>query len=373
MNATTEWSDVIDARGAAKRLMHGVVLSEKPLRLTIGECNLVIRSNSQSLLERLARYFHHLPKHKSVATIEITAIEGDKLETGLPFIDWRREAGKSGRKDAYVDLTDGRLVLKVRTGMVFLQSEQWRIAVGPCEAYDNQLINFINSQVMNWLQQRDWLICHAACLILGGRGIGMAGFSGGGKSTLMLHLMEHPASRYLTNDRLFLRRQGVSVEAVGIPKLPRINPGTVVNSPRLSPLIDAQRRDELLKLPQQALWELEEKFDVDVEHFYGRDRIDTSTPVPLAAMLILNWSREETVPVKMTKVDIAKRSELLNAVMKSPGPFFQNGLGEFMSDDEALQPAPYLALLRSVPIYEVTGKIDFVELSELCLQSWGNE
>jgi HprK-related kinase B len=373
MSASTEWANVTDARGAATLLTQDVTLCEKPLQLTIGDCSLVIRSNNQSLLDRLAGYFHHLPKHKGVATIEVIAIEGDKLDPGLPFIDWRREAGKSGRKDAYVDLTDGRLVLKVRTGMVFLQSEQWRIAVGPCEAYDNQLINFINSQVMNWLQQRDWLICHAACLILNGHGIGMAGFSGGGKSTLMLHLMEHSTSRYVTNDRLFLRRQDVRVEAVGIPKLPRINPGTVVNSPRLSPLIDAQRRDELLKLPQQTLWELEEKFDVDVERFYGRDRIDTSTPVPLDAMVILNWSQEERAPVKMIKVDISQRSELLNAVMKSPGPFFQDVLGEFLSDDDVLLPAPYLALLKSVPIYEVTGKIDFTALSGLCLNLWGNE
>jgi HprK-related kinase B len=372
MNTPAEWADVTDARGATVRLMQGVVLCDKPLRLTIGECTLVIHSNSQPLLQRLARYFHHLPKHEGVATIEVTAIEADRLETGLPFIDWRREAGKRGRKDAYVDLTDGRLVLKVRTGMVFLQSEQWRIAAGPCETHDNQLINFINSQVMNWLQQRDWLICHAACLVLGGHGLGMAGFSGGGKSTLMLHLMEHPTSRYVTNDRLFLRRQGVGVEAVGIPKLPRINPGTVVNSPRLSTLIDEQRRDELLKLPQQALWELEEKFDVNVEHFYGRHRIDTSTPRALEAMVILNWGREERAPVKMTKVDITQRSELLDAVMKSPGPFYQDGLGEFLRDDEAPRPAPYLALLKSVPIYEVTGKIDFAGLTELCFNFWGN-
>ncbi|MEW8139568.1 MAG: HprK-related kinase B [Candidatus Thiodiazotropha endolucinida] len=370
MNTPAEWIGVSSAGDAAKLLMQKVQLCGEPLQLNIGDCVLVIRSNSQSLLDRLAGYFHHLPKTRALATIEVTAIESDKLETGLPFIDWRREAGKSGRKDAYVELTDGRLVLKVRTGMLFLQSEQWRIAVGPCEEYDNQLINFINSQVMNWLQQREWLICHAAGLILNNHAIAMAGFSGGGKSTLMLHLMEYPKSRYLTNDRLFLRRRGVGVEAVGIPKLPRINPGTVVNSSRLSPLIDEQRREQLLRLPQQELWELEEKFDVDVERLYGRDRIDTSTPVSFEAMVILNWSRDERAPVKMTKVDIAQRSELLNAVMKSPGPFFQDSLGEFISDDEPLQPAPYLDLLKRVPIYEVTGKIDFAGLKELCLKLW---
>ncbi|MES9970147.1 MAG: HprK-related kinase B [Candidatus Thiodiazotropha sp.] len=370
MSAAAEWAGITDAKDTATRLLQGVTLVEEPLQLAIGECNLLIRSNSQSLLNRLRVYFHHLPRHRGLATIEVVAIEGEKLETGLPFIDWRREAGKRGRKDAYLDLTDGRLIFKVRTGMLFLQSEQWRIAVGPCMAYDNQLINFINSQVMNWLQQREWLICHAASLVLNGHGIAMAGFSGGGKSTLMLHLMEHPKSRYVTNDRLFLRRQGVRVEALGIPKLPRINPGTLVNSPRLSPLMDAQRREQLLRLPKQELWELEEKYDVDVERLYGPGRIDTSTPVTLDGMVILNWRREDSSPLKMAKIDIGQRSELLNAVMKSPGPFFQDALGEFLRDDEALQPAPYLALLKSVPIYEVTGRIDFTELSGLCLELW---
>ncbi|MEW8045402.1 MAG: hypothetical protein AB2805_02860, partial [Candidatus Thiodiazotropha sp.] len=126
MNTPAEWIGVSSAGDAAKLLMQKVQLCGEPLQLNIGDCVLVIRSNSQSLLDRLAGYFHHLPKARGLATIEVTAIESDKHETGLPFIDWRREAGKSGRKDAYVELTDGRLVLKVRTGMLFLQSEQWR-------------------------------------------------------------------------------------------------------------------------------------------------------------------------------------------------------------------------------------------------------
>ncbi|MCU7932955.1 MAG: HprK-related kinase B [Candidatus Thiodiazotropha sp. (ex Codakia rugifera)] len=370
MNENTEWEATTDAKAAAALMMKGVELCEKPLHLTIGDCGLVIHSNSQLLLDRLGKYFNHLSKKPAVSTIEVTAIERDILDTDLPFIDWRREPGKSGRKDAYLELADGRLVLKVRTGMLFLQSEQWRVAVGPCVEYDNQLINFINSQVMNWLQQRDWLICHAAGLILNGHAIAVAGFSGGGKSTLMLHLMEHPQSRYLTNDRLFLRREGVKVEAVGIPKLPRINPGTVVNNPRLSSLIDEERRDQLLQLPKQELWDLEEKFDVDVQQFYGRDRIDTSTAVPLSGLVILNWSKRDSSPVNMTKVDITQRNELLTAVMKSPGPFYQDKLGVFLQDDDPLQEAAYQQLLKSVSVYEVTGRMDFTELTALCLKQW---
>ncbi len=372
MNRSAEWAGIVDARDAATRLTHGISLIDEPLHLAIGECAVSIRSNSRPLLQRLAGYFHHLPRKRVASAIEVVAVESEKIETGLPFIDWRREPGKSGRKDAYVDLSDGRLLLKVRTGMLFLQSEQWRIAAGPCLSYDNQLINFINSQVMNWLQQREWLICHAAGLILHGQAIAVAGFSGGGKSTLMLHLMEHPQSRYLTNDRLFIHHRGVGVEAVGIPKLPRVNPGTLVNNPRLAPLIEAERREALLQLPRQELWELEEKFDVDVEKLYGHDRIDTSTPVPLAALVILNWSVKANSPVSLKRIDIAQRPQLLKAVMKSPGPFFQDALGDFLQDDQELQPDPYLGLLMPVPVYEVTGRMDFAGLSELCLRQWAN-
>lgn len=361
----------MDAKAAAFLLTEGAELCETPLRLTVGDCGLVIHANSRQLLDRLRGYFSHLSKKPALSTIEITAIESEVVDTGLPFVDWRREPGKRGRKDAYVELADGRLLLKVRTGMLFLQSEQWRVAAGPCLGYDNQLVNFINSQVMNWLQQRDWLICHAAGLMLNGHAIAIAGFSGGGKSTLMLHLMEHPKSRYLTNDRLFLRRQGVRVEAVGIPKLPRINPGTVVNNPRLSSLTDEERRERLLQLPKQALWDLEEKFDVDVQRFYGRDRIDTSTPVPLAGLVILNWRQTDTDPVKMTKVDISQRNELLAAVMKSPGPFYQDALGVFLQDDDPLREAPYQQLLKGISVYEVTGRMDFAGLTGLCLKQWG--
>ncbi|MEW8383144.1 MAG: hypothetical protein AB2704_14935, partial [Candidatus Thiodiazotropha taylori] len=196
-------------------------------------------------------------------------------------------------------------------------------------------------------------------------------FSGGGKSTLMLHLMEHPESRFLTNDRLFLRESNQLVEAVGIPKLPRVNPGTVVNNPRLQALIEEPRRSELLAMPKQALWELEEKFDVDVEQLYGKGRIDTSTAVPLAGLIILNWHRDSDQPVSMKQISISGREELLKAVMKSPGPFYQDRSGRFLQDEAPLASEPYLALLDRIPVYEVSGGLDFAALTERCFAKWG--
>jgi HprK-related kinase B len=363
----------VDAKAAAELLMQDQTLCEQPLDLNLGDCSLSIVSNSQPLLDRLRGYFSHLSQRPSQTSIKVIAIESEVLDSGLSFSDWRREPGKSGRKDAYVELSDGRLILKVRTGMLFLQSQAWRIATGPCLRYDNQLINFINSQIMNRLQHRGWLICHAAALMLGDNALAIAGFSGGGKSTLMLHLMEHPRSRFLTNDRLFMRDCSSVVEAVGIPKLPRINPGTVVNNNRLKSLIDETRRSELLQMPKRVLWHLEEKFDVDIERFYGLDRINTSTAVPLTGLLILNWHNEGHEPVTIKEINLKDRSELLQAVMKSPGPFYQDRFGVFLRDQDPLQGEPYVHLLNRVKVYEVTGGMDFEELTRLCFEKWGGE
>jgi HprK-related kinase B len=358
-----------DAGSVAPLLLGDAQLLDTPLTVCVNGCSLVIRSNSRPLLERLAGYFDHLPQTTQPEALEIIAVERSVCDSGLPFIDWRREPGKHGRKDAYLDLSDGRLVLKVRTGMLFLQSRSRRIAAGPCLEHDNQLINFINSQLMNRLQQRGWLICHAAALGHDGSALALAGFSGNGKSTLMLHLLESPGYHYLTNDRLFLQAGKSGVMAVGIPKLPRINPGTLVNNPRLAPMLSAQRQQALRQLSTEALWALEEKHDVDVMRLYGEDRIDTSTPLPLAALLILNWSHGVEARTSVRSVDLTARRDLLPTVMKSPGPFYQDLSGRFQQDDDPLPEADYLQLLRRVEVFEVTGKIDF----ECLLELWARE
>jgi HprK-related kinase B len=248
-------------------------------------------------------------------------------------------------------------VRKVRTGMVFLQSQTRRIAAGPCIRYDNQVINFINAQYMNWLQNRGWLICHAAGLVRGNRTLGIAGFSGGGKSTLMLHMMENPKISYLTNDRLFIRSNGATVQAAGIPQLPRVNPGTIVHNPKLHSLIPSGERESLLAMPNEQLWELEEKYDVLIDRVYGKDRV--TAEAPLGAFLVLNWRRDSDRPMDLKKVDLSERRELLGAIMKSPGPFYQFADGSFFDDDMPFNEQAYLDTLQPIATYEASGRIDF--------------
>jgi len=350
---------------AMSELHNGAELCADALYLALGECVLRVRSNSAELLAELAGYFSHVATDAVTPDIDIIAVERDAPELGIDFIDWKREAGKSGRKDSYADLPGGRLVRKVRTGMVFLQSERYRIAAGPCRKYDNQVINFINSQYMNWLQNRGWLICHAAGLVYRDKCLGIAGFSGGGKSTLMLNLLDNDEVSYLTNDRLFLHAGSGAVLARGIPKLPRINPGTIVHNKKLHSLIPAQQRDALLQLPAAELWELEEKYDVHVDRVYGPGRIRTEAS--LEALLILDWQRDSDRTLQVEQVNLAEHHDLLGALMKSPGPFYQHPDGSFQQDTAAFDEAAYLEALENVTVYVARGRTDFATLAGRCL------
>ena len=350
---------------AAAALRGDAVLAPTALHLGLGGCSLRLRSNSTALIDRLKDYFGHVVIAPRDTDLEIVAVEREVADLGVDFIDWQREPGKTGRKDSYLDLDGARLVRKVRTGMLFLHGMTDRIAAGPCLRYDNQVINFINAQYMNWLQNRGWLICHASGLVRDGRCLAMAGLSGGGKSTLMLRMMDDPRVSYLTNDRLFIRSGDSFTEALGIPKLPRINPGTIVHNPALHGLMTAQQRDTFLAMPPDQLWTLEDKYDVHIDRVYGPGRI--AERASLSAFLVLNWERGSAKPLKVARVNLDERRDLLAAIMKSPGPFYQYTDGRFFKDSMLLDEASYLQCLEGIDVFEASGGLDFDALSQHCL------
>ena len=354
-----------DVKSIAAMLQGDAQLCADTLSLAIGDCTLQVRSNSAAVIAGLRQYFSHVPAGSSQPDMEVIAIEREAPDTGIDFVDWQREPGKAGRKDSCFDMPGGRVVRKVRTGMVFLQSETLRIAAGPCLEFDNQVINFINAQYMNWLQHRGWLICHSAGLVYRGSGFGIAGFSGGGKSTLMLHLLDHDEVCYLTNDRLFVRKEAGQTRAVGIPKLPRVNPGTIVHNARLQGLIPADRRVALLAMPAAELWHLEDKYDVHMDAVYGPGRVVPEAP--LGGYLVLNWHRDSDMPLRVEPVTLDNRRDLLAAIMKSPGPFYQYPDGSFHRDDAEFDEQAYLDALQGVAVHEVSGRIDFDALARICL------
>jgi len=351
----------------ATALSQNQTLVAETLHLKIGHCRLDLRSNSSELITKLQHYFSscEVIGDQGVAQINIIAIESESPALDIDFIDWKREPGKAGRKDEYCDLDGARVVRKVRTGMVFLQSQETIMAAGPCVQYDNQVINFINSQYMNWLQQQDWLICHASGLVLQDKGLAIAGFSGGGKSTLMLNFMNDPSVTYMTNDRLFIGQSEGKIEMSGIPKLPRINPGTIIGNPVLHPLMSQEDLATYQAMEKEKLWDIEEKYDVSIQDIYGEQRIQNNAF--LNTFVILNWQRGSEEPVALTQVDISQRRDLLKAIMKSSGPFYQNKAGVFETDTFDFDEDAYLSLLANVNVYEAHGQIDFQQLTKLCI------
>ncbi|WP_419796521.1 MAG: HprK-related kinase B [Terasakiella sp.] len=352
---------MITTENLVHRMQSGFPLCDGEVLLDLDGYKIGIQSNCEDLLEKLGIYFAHTLGH-GTPDIVIKAIQRPQDTYGLAFTDWKREPGKTGRKDAYVDIENARIIQKVRTGMIFLQSQTERIAAGPCLENDNQVINFINAQYMNHLQQNGALICHASGLCAREKGLGIAGFSGGGKSTLMLHLLSTDNVQYLTNDRLFLQDD----LAIGIPKLPRVNPGTMLHDPNLIDLLPTDRVDALKALPPSELWDLEEKYDVFVEDIYGPNKIIDHAP--LNAFLILNWKRESEAPCKIQEIKIEEHIDLLKAVMKSPGPFYQDANAHFISEDMHQDNLAYLNALKNVRTFEASGKIDFPYAKDFCLQ-----
>ena len=349
------------------RLCQGLLDGFSPrgrLDLVVGDCRIGVQSDSAELISRLSSYFRHWATGPCTADILITAVEMAPPDLALDFQDWKRDPGKLGRKDAFADLPDGRVVRKVRTGMQFLMTEGQRLTVGPCLENNNQVINFVVNQYISWLLRRGSVLCHAAGVARGSRGLALVGASGGGKSTLALHLISRGLD-FVSNDRLPVHRDGGQARMAGVPKLPRINPGTVLNNPDLATILPPGRAKALSRLAPKALWELEEKYDVDIEAIYGPNRIQSGAQ--LDAFVILNWRLDNPARPEMHRVDLTRRNDLLAAIMKPPGPFHQGADGWSMQSLEDLSPRPYIEQLSDTPIYEISGGVNFSFAIERCL------
>jgi HprK-related kinase B len=340
---------------------------EARLWLRVSDFVVALRSNSQRLLDDLTAYFGSLAtvSEPGRPDITITAIEADPPALPVPYREWPREPGKLGKKEAYADAADGRVICKLRTGMHFLLGTSDLLAVGPCIENSNQVVNFVISQYISRRVHEGWALCHGAGVALGDRGIGIAARAGAGKSTLALHLMSSGLS-FVSNDRLLIRRAGSddSSEMAGVPKMPRVNPGTLLNNPDLAGILPAARERELQQLPMEKVWDIEEKYDVMVDRVYGPGRCQYRAE--LAALLVLNWSNAASEIARFEPVDIAARSDLLSLVMKPPGVFHRNVQGRAASESAALDPAEYVSALRGVPVIEATGRADFARGVRFC-------
>lgn len=329
------------------------------LILLFDKCRIKVLSNSKALLTKLSQYYGHFVIEEGQPDIIVKAIEGGFPELGLRFTVKQPDPGKTKIKEEYTDLKDGRIVKKRLTGMYFVFGNGFNYAIGPVLSNDNQVINFINNRYLEWQVNKGFLLAHASGVEWKGKGVAIAGFSGKGKSTLALHFMKKGLN-FISNDRLLVKKMDNHVKMLGIPKLPRVNPGTVLNNSCLSNVITEEEKRKFNEMEREELWNYEQKYDVFIDECFGKDRFSLSSY--LACIVILNWEYNSS-PLEINKVVFEERRDLLQPFMKSLGLFYN--LNETKHHPNVSE-NDYLTHLNGCTVLELKGGIDFEKAVDEC-------
>jgi len=332
------------------------------LNLQFGQCHISVHSNSSELIQKLRYYYKDFIRFDaSLPNISVTTLNMDEPpELGIEYTLKQPDPGKTKLKEEFHNLVDGRIVRKRLTGMLFLFGNGFNLALGPCVTNDNQVINFINNRFIEWVLHQNALLGHAAAVELNGRGLALAGFSGAGKSSLALQLM-NLGVRFISNDRIMIKKAKENkLDMFGVAKLPRVNPGTVLNNKMLQSVIPEAKQNEFALLPNDELWDLEYKYDVFIDQCFGENKFLLAAPMD--GLVILNWTRDES-PMEIKVVNLNERRDLLPAFMKSVGLFFE-GTPEKHGLD--FSESAYTDYLQRCTVIEITGGVDFKKGADCC-------
>lgn len=334
--------------------------------LRFGGCVVELRTDAAPLADKLRRYYADFFTEETVNDMVVTALETEAFGAEVSWVVKQPDPGKTKIKEEFLDLDGGRIVRKRLTGMLFYFDEEHHLAVGPCTANDSQVINFINSRFIQWMLDRGSLLCHAAGASLEGKGLAMAGFSGMGKSTLALHMVSRGLN-FVSNDRLLLRAENSSrAQMVGVAKLPRVNPGTILGNASLVGILEDHQKEHYARMAPGELWSLEHKHDVYLDECFGTGKFLITAK--MFGLVILNW--EQKYPrTSLELVDMHQRRDLLQTVIKAPGLFF---LPAPKTDYDFSEDA-YLRLLGNCPVFEARGGVDFAQVSETCIHFLGQQ
>jgi hypothetical protein len=111
-------------------------------------------------------------------------------------------------------------------------------------------------------------------------------------------------------------------------------------------VLEPEARSRYEALSKQELWNVEDKYDLEVENVLGRRWY---LAAPLACALVLDW-RQGGGAIELQPLHPGQALEELRLVAKSFGPFDRH-LAE--RKDSAM-----LETVRRIPVYRVTGDAD---------------
>jgi len=319
------------------------------LHLKLRDVPVTVRTDSAELLTLLRQYFDGFitPEPEGEGRLVCALKETADIDAAR-LRDLPRRSGKPA-KESYYDTPNGRVVVKKRTGMVIYSDRETRVITGDVVANVNQVINAVQQVYMEEHLDRDFFLLHAAAVASPeGTGVLIASPSGLGKSSAALATMDC-GCRFMSNDRVLVTLTPTSAYLVGVPKKPRINPGTVLALPSLRSLLSAEDLDAYSRMDRAELWNLESKLDADVEQLYGSGSLVLEAPLRL--VFLLAWTPNSTAEPRFQEATEEEAVERLSQQLVPEGPYRQKP-----------QPLPgkdtLRAMLRHVRTYVVTGGVN---------------
>lgn len=204
------------------------------------------------------------------------------------LLDQPREKGPA--KQSFYTLSTGTLVVyRKRSDIVYYLKKKRYYAVGDLQSRMGELHNLVSFAYTQTLRSLGYIALHASAMSINGRGIGFAGTGGMGKTTAALTFLEMGFD-YITNDRLLVKSSVVEsgeVVVSGVPKWPRVNPGSLLTLPKLRTLVEKSKRKKYKKMSWDTLWAVEDKHDVHVPEIYGIKKL--TMYATLDTLCIFTW------------------------------------------------------------------------------------
>ncbi len=358
-NATTEFP-IPNAltQDTFNRLADGLLASTPlPIRLDLdlGGLPAAISTNSAALHAKLAEYLHpFLRDDDHTPLLHIAAIESEPVRLGLKYTQRRPDPGKKV-KEEWVRFLYSRIVHKTKTEMTFFVSAKYNIVAGPCLENWDQVVNYLNFRFLNAKISLGGVLCHASALAVDEAGLMLAGLAGRGKSSLALSMMRDEDVDFISNDRAVITPAEDGPFLFGSTKLPRVNPGTIVNNEHLHKLLTPEEFIQFKSIPEKQLWDFEHKYDASIEKCFGPGR--QRLAAHLTAIAILTWNRTND-PAQILPVKLEDNPHLLDALIKQPGIFIDQD-GQNLPDTDFFTHEDYLRTFGDTPVYEIAGGVDF--------------